>query len=166
MRPASVPAFASPLFDKTREAPAGPSGISSVEHLLSAPDHYAALHLPRLAKVGREDLRAAYKQLALRVHPDKTDERDAALRSRSKLRAEVHAERVRGIEGRAEVAAALVLGSNHWQRECEKMCNLLGQAEERAEFFETRTKCLLRAADIGGAGVVNVSTQAISCCLW
>ena len=117
--------------------------------------------------LGAEKAEVARLREVLSYHSkEQQDERDAALRSRSKLRAEVHAERVRGIEGRAEVAASLVLGSNHWQRECEKMCNLLGQAEERAEFFETRTKCLLRAADIGGAGVVNVSTQAISCCLW
>ena len=87
---------------------------------------------------------------------EQQQERDTALLSRSKLRAEVKAAEVRGVEGRAEVTASLAVGSNHWQRECEKMCNLLAQAEERAEFFETRTKCLIRAASIGGAGVVNV----------
>jgi hypothetical protein len=27
--------------------------------------------------------------------------------------------------------------------------------QEKAEFFETRTKCLVRAAQLGGAGIVN-----------
>lgn len=87
---------------------------------------------------------------------EQQQERDAAMRARSKLRAQLKAADARCVEERAEVAASLSVDSNHWQRECEKMCTLLAQAEEKAEFFETRTKCLIRAAQLGGAGVVNV----------
>ena len=56
-------------------------------------------------------------------------ERHDAMRSRSKLRAELKATEARFAEERAEARAEVAVDSNHWQRECEKMCTLLAQAE-------------------------------------
>lgn len=56
-------------------------------------------------------------------------ERHDAMRSQSKLRAELKAAEARFAEERAEARAEVAVDSNHWQRECEKMCTLLAQAE-------------------------------------
>jgi hypothetical protein len=56
-------------------------------------------------------------------------ERHDALRSRTRLRTELKATEARFVEERAEARAEVAVDSNHWQRECEKMCTLLAQAE-------------------------------------
>ena len=82
-------------------------------------------------------------------------QRDAAMRTRTKLSNELKAAQARASDELSSLTKDLALDSAHWQGECEKMCLLLAQAEDKADFFKQRTECLIRAAAVGGASVVN-----------
>lgn len=62
-------------------------------------------------------------------------ERHDAMRRASRLRAELKAAEARVAEERAEARAEVAVDSNHWQRECEKMCILLARAEVGTKSF-------------------------------
>ena len=60
-------------------------------------------------------------------------QRDAAMRTRTKLSNELKAAQARASDELSSLTKDLALDSAHWQGECEKMCLLLAQAEDKAE---------------------------------